>query len=122
MKEWHDKGHLIDKLAEARKDARDTAPRSGGNDALEAAMLLGMLYALDKIHQEEDTSAATPSETSTAAASADQAEATPETPPAEETGPVTEDMPPAEPDNPEAEHPDPEQEHPHKGRRRGKHE
>ena len=108
MKEWHDKGHLIDKLAEARKDARDTAPRSGGNDALEAAMLLGMLYALDKIHQEEDTSADTPSEAPAEAAPADQAEATPETPPAEETGPVTEA--------------DPEEDHPHKGRRRGKHE
>jgi len=108
MKEWHDKGHLIDKLAEARKDARDTAPRSGGNDALEAAMLLGMLYALDKIHQEEDTSADNPSEAPAEAAPADQAEATPETPPAEETGPVTEA--------------DPEEDHPHKGRRRGKHE
>jgi hypothetical protein len=110
MKDWHDKGHLIDKLAEARKDARDTAPRSGGNDALEAAMLLGMLYALDKIHQEEDTSAATPSEApaanapEAAAPAADQTEAPTEAPAEETPGPVTEE--------------EPEDDHPHRGRRK----
>lgn len=48
MKIWHDKGDLVERLAQARRDARDTAPRSGGNDALEAAMFFAMMHELDR--------------------------------------------------------------------------
>lgn len=48
MRIWHDKEEIIKKLSEARSAARDTVPRAGGNDAIEAAMFFAMLHALQE--------------------------------------------------------------------------
>jgi len=42
--DWSDKGDLIEKLCQARKEARDTCPhKSHAHDAAEAAMFIAML-------------------------------------------------------------------------------
>lgn len=47
MKEWGDKIELLNILARARHDARESVPKSGGNEVIEAAMFLAMMHALD---------------------------------------------------------------------------
>ena len=46
MRDWGDKLDLIDRMVKARQDARDTVPRAGGNDALEAAMFIAQWKAV----------------------------------------------------------------------------
>jgi outer membrane biosynthesis protein TonB len=46
MKEWLDKIDLLDKVAQARRDANETSPRTS-NHHVEAAMFLAMLKAVD---------------------------------------------------------------------------
>ena len=48
MRTWHDKMELLELVTKARVEARDTVPRSGGNDAIEAAMFIAMMHALDQ--------------------------------------------------------------------------
>jgi hypothetical protein len=47
MKDWLDKVELLDSVAQARRDAYTTAPRTS-NDHLEAAYFLAMLAAVDR--------------------------------------------------------------------------
>lgn len=45
MRIWHDKAELVERLADARRAAYNTAPR-GSNDALEASLFLAMMAAM----------------------------------------------------------------------------
>lgn len=45
MRIWHDKEAILQAVTAARVAARDTVPRSGGNDAIEAGMFIAMLHA-----------------------------------------------------------------------------
>lgn len=53
MKEWADKQELVVAVSQARRDARETGPRSG-NDDLEAAMFIAMAMAMAQFYNDRD--------------------------------------------------------------------
>lgn len=52
MKVWHDKIELLAKVAQARRDAYETSPRTD-NWHVEAAMFIAMLRAVDEHYADE---------------------------------------------------------------------
>jgi hypothetical protein len=56
MREWADKGELLEKVAQALRDAENTAPRQS-NAHLEGAKLIAALYAIDQFWADRGQSA-----------------------------------------------------------------
>jgi hypothetical protein len=62
MRDFSHLGELIDRIAAARREARDHAPKVS-NDHQEAGIFLAMMYALDKYSEEQNIPATPAGET-----------------------------------------------------------
>src|SRR5215469_13054647 len=89
MREWQDKGDLVERLAQARREARDTTPhKSGGTDSIEAAMFVAMAFVYnDWVAEKQDAAAKAAAETSDEPSADVAADAAPA------AEPVTEEIP-----------------------------
>ena len=114
MKEWHDKHELLDALVKARAEARDTVPRSGGNDALEAGMFIAQLYAAETLF--EKWRAEQEAANAQAADQAPSADTPPDESPAPDAGET--EAPADEAASGTMTEAEPEDDHPHRGRRK----